>query len=276
MTIATLACIVVPYLNVTIVRTIIGLIFVLSAPGYVVIAALFPSRNDISDAERAALSFGFSIGLLALVGLGLNYTPWGLRLESVLGFTTALTVLCVFIAVRRRGALSKANRFAVSLEEVRSAVSVIRPGSGARLDRALSIIALVSIIVSASVFAYLVAAPSNEHFTQLYVLGPYGKAADYPTNFTLGDTSSVVVGVTNNEGRDTTYELVVRLNDSGNATTLHTEQLTLGNGQTWQKPISLTPDKAGDGMKMEFLLYKSPDYDTPYREAYFWVNVTAP
>ncbi len=133
---------------------------------------------------------------------------------------------------------------------------------------------VASLIVSACVFAYLVAVPGSEHFTELYVLGPYGKAKDYPQEFPLGQTRSVVVGVSNKENRDASYELAVRLNDSGNSTILNTERITLKNGQTWQQPLNLTPDKAGNGMKMEFTLYKEPDLNIPYREAYFWVNVT--
>ena len=84
-TIVTVALVFVPYLNGTFLRPVLGLVFVLLVPGYVFIAAFFPRKEDMSDIERIALSFGFSIGTLGLIGIGLNYTPWLIRLEPAHG-----------------------------------------------------------------------------------------------------------------------------------------------------------------------------------------------
>ncbi len=56
-------------------RIPIGLLMVLFVPGYVLIAALFPRKGDLDGIERIALSFGLSIAVVPLIGLGLNYTP---------------------------------------------------------------------------------------------------------------------------------------------------------------------------------------------------------
>ncbi len=69
------------------VRVILGLPFILFIPGYILIFALFPARKtdrSIDIIERIALSFGLSIAVVPLIGLGLNYTPWGIRLEPIL------------------------------------------------------------------------------------------------------------------------------------------------------------------------------------------------
>ena len=270
----TLACMVVPYLNVTIIRTIVSLVFLLFVPGYVFTAAFFPKRDDINNAERAALSVGLSIGIIAVTGFSLNYTPWGIGLQSVALSLAAVTSACAWLAIKRRDALAKGDRFTVRFPELRDAVTM-RLQSGSRLDRTLTTIAIASIALSLCVFAYLVATPGSEHFTELYVLGSYGKAKDYPNEFILGQTKPIVAGVINKEQGDASYELVIRLNDSkGNATTLHTEQITLRDGQTWEQRIPLTPDRAGNDMKIELSLYKKPDLNTPYRQAYFWTNVT--
>ncbi len=65
-------------------RVALGLPFILFFPGYVLIAALFSRKDDLSGIERVALSFGLSIAVVPLIGLGLNYTPWGIRLAPVL------------------------------------------------------------------------------------------------------------------------------------------------------------------------------------------------
>ena len=63
-------------------RIVLGVLFVLFFPGYTLVAALFPARNSIGRIERLALSFGLSIAVVPLIGLGLNYTPWGIRLTT--------------------------------------------------------------------------------------------------------------------------------------------------------------------------------------------------
>ena len=72
----------VPPLNETPVRIIPGLLLVLFLPGYSLIAALFPGRGDPDGIERIALSFGVSIAVVPLIGLALNYTPFGSRLGA--------------------------------------------------------------------------------------------------------------------------------------------------------------------------------------------------
>jgi len=81
----TLACILfvlAPRLNETPVQVVLGLLLVLFLPGYSLIAALFPRRDDLDGIEQIALSFGLSIAIVPLIGLALNYTPYGSRLGA--------------------------------------------------------------------------------------------------------------------------------------------------------------------------------------------------
>ena len=54
-------------------RIIIGLPFILFIPGYILVFALFPTKKSVDIIERIALSFGLSIAIVPLIGLGLNY-----------------------------------------------------------------------------------------------------------------------------------------------------------------------------------------------------------
>ena len=99
--ILTLACILfvmVPPLNETPVRVVLGLLLVLFLPGYSLIAALFPRKDDLDGIERIALSFGLSIAVVPLIGLALNYTPFGIRLVPVLAGLSVFTILLAVIA----------------------------------------------------------------------------------------------------------------------------------------------------------------------------------
>ena len=112
----TLACILfvlAPPLNETPVRVLLGLLLVLFLPGYSLVAALFPRKDDLDGIERIALSFGLSIAVVPLIGLALNYTPLGIRLVPVLLGLSLFTVLLAVVAGVRRVWMPEAERFVV-------------------------------------------------------------------------------------------------------------------------------------------------------------------
>jgi len=81
-------------------RYIFGSIFVLWLPGYSLIKALFPAK-ELDNIERAALSIGMSIALVPIIGLLLNYTPWGIRLTPITISLLVVTVTLATIALLR-------------------------------------------------------------------------------------------------------------------------------------------------------------------------------
>jgi len=90
------------------IRYGLGSIFVLWLPGYAFIKALFPTENSAKTSEkgldmveRIALSLGMSLALVPLVGLLLNYTPWGIRLAPIVLSLLALTIVFATAALIR-------------------------------------------------------------------------------------------------------------------------------------------------------------------------------
>ena len=98
------------------VRYVLGIIFVLWLPGYAFIKALFPqtlpfaralahslgtTEKNLDTIERVALSLGMSIALVPIVGLLLNYTPWGIRLTPIVLSLTTLTLAFATTAIAR-------------------------------------------------------------------------------------------------------------------------------------------------------------------------------
>ena len=118
----TLSCmlfVLIPPLNETPVRIILGLLLVLFLPGYSLIAALFPGRADLDGIERIALRFqGLGIAVVPLLGLALNYTPFGIRLVPVLVVLSVFTVSLAVIAGVRRQGLPEGERFVVVVGEL--------------------------------------------------------------------------------------------------------------------------------------------------------------
>jgi len=87
-------------------RWVLGSVFVLFIPGYVAVEALFPKGRELDGIERLALSVGLSLAMVPLVGLLLNYTPWGIRLDPIMVSLTVLTVGLALVAFARRFRLS--------------------------------------------------------------------------------------------------------------------------------------------------------------------------
>jgi len=90
------------------IRYVLGSIFVLWLPGYSFTKALFPTKStnrrpaeNLDSVERIALSIGLSLALVPIVGLLLNYTPWGIRLTPILLSLLALTTIFATAAIIR-------------------------------------------------------------------------------------------------------------------------------------------------------------------------------
>lgn len=90
-------------------RYIIGAIFVLFLPGYSFIKALFPGK-ELDNIERTALSVGMSIALVAITGLILNYTTWGIRTTPITLILLTLTIIFATAAIIREHRTKKQNQ----------------------------------------------------------------------------------------------------------------------------------------------------------------------
>ena len=93
-------------------RIILGLPFILFFPGYALICALFPRKKDLDWFERLALSMGLSIAITSLIGLALNYTPFGIRLYPVTFSLFLFMLLMSAVAIYRRRIISPGDAFA--------------------------------------------------------------------------------------------------------------------------------------------------------------------
>src|SRR2546427_7088606 len=89
------------------VGNFLSILLVLFVPGYVLVAALFPKNTEIDWIERIALSFGLSVAVVPLLGLLLNFTPWGIRFAPIIATIAAFTILVGLTAWWRRMRLSE-------------------------------------------------------------------------------------------------------------------------------------------------------------------------
>jgi len=190
-------------------RIVLGLPFVLFFPGYALICALFPSNQDLDNVERLALSVGLSLAVVPLVGLALNYTPWGIRLNPIMASLFMFTLLLSVLSNYRRSRLPAERKQSMSVP-----IKIFKLSAKRGLGKLLAVALLVGVVVVGGVAVYLFLAPkTGEKFTEFYLLGSNGQLADYPTNLTLGENGTVVLGVVNHEGENVTYKIVITLDN---------------------------------------------------------------
>ena len=248
-----------------VLKLILGIPLLLFFPGYALAAALFPRRERMDGIERIALSFGLSIAVVSLIGLILNYTPLGIRLEPVLYSVASFIFVISVIGWFRRRRLTAEERFSIEFQ-----VGV--PGWGeSRWDKVLSVILVVAIAGALGMLGYALAAPKvGERFTEFYILGLEGKAIDYPREITVGEEGKVIVGIINREHKTVSYRVEVRVDGVKNN---EVGAVLLEHDEKWEGEISFVPTVAGDNQKAGFLLYKEGQSEA-YQSLHLWVNVT--
>jgi len=257
-------------------QAVLGIAFVVFVPGYVLIAALFPRIESISNFERVSLSFGLSLAVTALVGLAISYSAAGVRVEPIVAGMAAVIVVLTIVATVRRHVLPVEDRFSIDLKKpLISLRQALFPEHGDRTNKALSIVLVIVVLASTLLLSYAISATKQgESFTELYILAQDGKASNYTSTLKMGKPNPLTVCIANHEKKDTTYNLVIALNDSKRSQSLYSHQLKLSDNETWKNTVNVTPDRAGENQKLEFLLYVEGNTSNLYRECYLWVNVT--
>jgi uncharacterized membrane protein len=255
----------IPPLNQTPARILLSLPLVLFLPGYSLVVLLFPRKNDLSIIERAALSFVLSLAIVPLLGLVLNFTPFGIRLIPILITLSAFTISLSVVAWIRRLKLPAEERFRVPFERLLK----VNLGQSV-LDKVLSIALIASIIGSSATLVYVAVTPkAGERFTEFYLLCPNGTASDYPTDLKVGEEGEVIIGIVNHEYENITYSLEINFNGS----LIHKEQVFLIENETWERPFTFKATEKGENQKLEFLPYKDQQTEA-YRTLHLWISVT--
>ncbi|MDM7998891.1 MAG: DUF1616 domain-containing protein [Dehalococcoidia bacterium] len=278
---------------------VLGLPFLLFFPGYVLVAALFPRRTDLDGLKRVALSFLMSIAVIALIGLVLNYTSWGIALYPITICVSSFILIASVAAWYRRTAYLPAERFRVEVHFRMPAFLKTRSS----LDVVLTTVLVLALLGTTGILLYSVARPKvAERFTEFYVMGTNGQADRYPTLFTYdgsqvtsvtyreGETDIVVnepyarvrLAIVNREHRDETYTVEVLCDGEplplrvGGAMAQELGPIVLHHEEEWELEIGFSPLRLGDAQKIEFVLYMNGDlYFEEGQAPHLWVDARA-
>jgi len=245
-------------------RIALGLLHTFLFPGYSLVAALYPHRDDLDTTERIALSLGLSTAIVPLIGLLLNYTYWGITLEHTLITEISFILLCSGIAYYRRSRLPAESSFAICIN-----LDIINWNNTGLLHQFTSLMLVLSITAAVGSLAYAIVRPgAGERFTEFYILGPDNAAMGYPREIVTGDPFTLTIGIVNHERSDTQYR--IERSDGGGIELIG--QIWLSHEQTWEQPYTLTLSEPGENRKVSFLLYKGDD-EEPYRSLHLWITV---
>ena len=291
-------------------RVAVGLVAILFAPGYALVSSLFPKKNSqtaifedirivmahpegrVTAVERLLLAIGLSVGLVPLIGLGLDYSPRGIDSSRLLISTGAVTIVLTLAATVRRLRMPPAERFDPKISRfVRTTFGQLRT---VQARSTLSLVLIIGLLIAAGGIGFAVLdADRGEQFTSLYLLSEDPEtgeliAGEYPEEITQGETENVTIGVTNNEGKQVDYVVVAQLqsvNETGEIEDTHTMDrftVTLQPGETWERPHTIHPELTGNGLRMTYFVFADEPPETPvyrpadaYRTTHIWIDVPA-
>lgn len=295
-------------------QSVLGFVAVLFAPGYALVSALFPAektradserphadsssgtlgravRNDgaVSVTERIVLAVGLSVCIVPFFGIGLAYVTGTIRpslLLSALGTTTALLAA---LAVVRRWRVPASKQFSPRIfGHVRGV------GTGLRTRSNVAVLLIVGLVVAGAGIGVAALKPDpGEEFTEFYLTtadsgDADGVAGEYPSEITLDGSEQVRVGITNREGEEMSYTVVVLLQalEDGEVQAvqpLDRFSVTVPQGATTNRTHTIgrdDPQMSGEDLRVTYLLYTGsapsdpePSTETAYRSVHIWVDV---
>jgi uncharacterized membrane protein len=263
-------------LNESFIRTILSLFLLIFLPGYVLVSVLFPEEAGLEGMERIALSVGLSVAIVPLIGLVLNFTPWGIREISLLTSLSAFILIMSGVAYSRRRRLPENRTFGVSFRaSALTLLSKIGENSGSKTEKILRTFLAISFLFLIGTMAYIILTPHEKvPFTEFYILGPQRMAENYTTEYLQGESGTYIIGIANNEYKTMNYTLEVRLENESLPFQKNLKNIRLAHNTTIEEPIKITPFIEGKNQKLEFLLFSETEKKIPYKNMRLWINVS--
>lgn len=275
----------------------IALLFVLVAPGYAIVAALFPARRAAETAdghrldvrgldfpERLALGVGTSIVVAPFVAFSLHSSVVGVARGPVVMLLGLVTLTAAAAAILRWRSLPPELRFQLSVSPLRAGTSV---------DRLLVVVVAIVVVVAVSSVGYATTTSrGGEDLTELYVLAVQDdgtiRAENYPGILVLGEPTELYVGLDNHRGAEARFTVVgvVQSVDLDTGAVLRQEEFqrytaTVADGESWGVRHEFTPVWTGVNVRVVYLLYvdTAPSVvsrETAEQSVHIWMDVVDP
>lgn len=218
-------------------------------PGVALTAALFGGRRldgacRLDGAERLLYVLIAGVAAVALTGLLLNITPWGLDRLAWAALLVLVTAGAGLVAWRRKPRGSKAASAAAPAAEPLNLAQV-------------SLFGMSAVMLGLALAVARVPAPAAGHagYSLLWALPAEGRSAE------ISAAPVWEIGVASSEFAPATYSLAVSLGDE---IVYLSPGFTLAPHERWQTEVDLSPYAGSDG-PLEARLYRSDAPGVVYR-----------
>ncbi len=248
----------------SLVRLVLGGAFLLYAPGYALLAALYPKQTPLNTVQRLTASVGMSVVVSSLLALIITYTS-GTSLVTT-SSTLGLWILGLScIAAYRRSQCAASERFVPTAAGVIPAWKTL---SAQRRGLILAQLGAILILFLAAGRLLHISRRATPQFAEFYLLGQDGRAGAYTETLTANTPHPVTVGVIHH-GTPTDYQIFYTADNT------HYETIAaplLHDGEKWESSVALVLPASPRFQKVTFALHK-PGEPFPYRKLYIWAYV---
>lgn len=247
-------------------RIILGLPFALFLPGYLLMATLFPKKNELGGLARIALSIGLSIIIVPLIGLVLNYLSWGVKLVPMMLSLIAFDIVLIFLSWYRQTRLPEEERFSLTFN-----INFVKWADKTKSTKVIHMALLITVFLLLVTSAFVLSSPkTGKSFTEFYITGTEDVMAGYPKQLQVGENGTVKAIIINNEKQKTSYRIEIRL-DGELVQTI--APITLENLEKWEETVLFQAEEPKDMAKVDFLLYRDGQDRKAYRQLRLWVEI---
>jgi len=245
-------------------RIILGLIFLGLFPGDALLSILFPRRNSIILLERFVFMIIISISVITLIGFILNYTTWGIRVESLLWVTEIIIVIFYSISFFQRRNIYKNE------EELITKVEISNENNITVNNRHINMFSLIiSIIGIIALILLLGLSGPQEKYTEFFILDSNNHLGIENNNYLLNETLPLNFVVINHEGKTENYHLLL-IASNGSISRIASFQVM--DQKQWNQIYILNLYKLGEKQIYKFILYREGDLE-PYRSLQIVISV---
>jgi uncharacterized membrane protein len=254
-------------------RVPLGLALALIAPGYALAAALFPRRDDLDGAARAAVSFGLSVAVLPLLALALSWLPWGIQPLPITISLSVWILLFSNIALWARRFLASTGT-AYTPPAMQPLAGWHNLSERVKMRYAIGVLVLGALLTTGAIL--LLQPDPTAQTTEFYILGKGDLAENYPREVTPGQELTTTIGIVNRKAGEAAYRVQVWVGAAWNSErrTLVAERgpFIVSPDNKVELPISWHMPWVADDQKVEFLLFTGGQTE-PYRRLWLWLNV---
>ena len=266
-----------PVLQGSVLRLAAGALFVFFIPGYALQTLIFSSERGHTEQTvprrtRLALSIGASPAIVGLVGLAINELTGRITFDQVLTVLVVSTgmvlggSLLLALNTSRESTRLRANNASGSTQRVTARLP--RPALSDAVDTDARQQWLLVAIAAVLFIGLITISPPQQSYTELSLLTETERdqlsADSYPEILEPRETTSVVVGIRNEEQTATDYTLVVtREGENSEPVVLNTETVRLLDGESAQLRPTLSAPQAPGEVRFRMRLYRSSTADLP-------------